>query len=121
MDLSGAMPSGSGANTSTAGQPTSDTSGSAHAGGALSDAVSKEVGATKAEKQDTAPDTETVTQAKRTYKYKKLTDKGDYADEDWDEDRVKAFLSDDYEDEYTIDGQKMKLPRHIARKYVQLD
>lgn len=57
--------------------------------------------------------------AKAKYTYRKFTDHGTYADEEWDEDRVKSFLSDDHEEVYKIDGEEVRLPRHQARAYVR--
>lgn len=58
--------------------------------------------------------------AAKKFAYRKLTAQGEYEDEDWDEERVKSYLSDDYEEDYEIDGKTQRLPRHVARKYVQL-
>ncbi len=64
---------------------------------------------------------ETAAETKaRIHKYRKLTEKGEYEEEDWDEERVAKFLSDDWEDEYVIDGQKVSLPRHQAKRNIQL-
>lgn len=101
------------ATSTTTGGATADMS-TASGPDSLSQSITADAGAGGTE---TTAQTDTPKPPK--YTYKRFTEKGTYADEEWDEPKVREFLSDDYEEEYKIDGETVRLPRHRARSYVQ--
>jgi hypothetical protein len=110
---------GGGDSSSPATSSSPDSSAGSY--GAIADAAAREAAADALDSEGKPrAKREPAQQGKPTKFMRRMRDdKGEVKEEEWDAERIQKFLDDDDDDEFELDGEKVRIPRWEQRRLVR--